>query len=707
MKRLLYFSRDIYNTLAFAGVDSSLSSDQRKTVLVTNQVLLAAVAVNFFAFVFYFFSGLSLSSLVNMLTAIIFMSGIYYNYQHKFRLTRMVCVVGINFYLIVISIVEGSGAGEYLFYFPAFISITFMVRIYKDYSELVMTYAATIVAAFLCIYFIPHSTGLQVIAEKALQHLYTSRLIIATALTVYISFLILRVNRDNENLILEEKRFSDSIYNTSLDGVFIINAVTGIIEDCNQRTIQLFDITDKKEIIGTDLSSWFQEKNAKSLLHTYEINAGSWQSELTIRTKKDKLFYAYASAVAFIYRNIRYLKISILDMTNLKSTEFELIKAKEKAESAAKMKTRFLSNMSHELRTPLNGIIGSSNLLLGEDYLPTQKPQLDILQYSSQHMLTLINDILDYTKMEAGKMELAKAPVNMLQFVGRVISQFSAQVEAKGLDFKVSIDPELNIELLTDETRLHQVLSNLLSNAIKFTHHGTITCITRRVMASSTNASVQFVVGDTGIGIPENKRKEIFESFTQADLETTRKYGGTGLGLTITKELLEVFNSELILKSEEGKGSEFTFTLELPVNENRKVNIGGKGDKVLTSLAGIRVLVAEDNEVNMTVIKRFLEKWGAEISEAENGKIAVNLFKKGGYDLLLFDLEMPEMDGASALKEVRKVDNDVPIIAFTAAVYENMQIDLKEKGFTDFIQKPFRPDELHKKISAYVFAKRA
>ncbi len=707
MKRLLYFYRHMYHTLAFAGVNSSLSSDQRKTILLTNQILLAAVTVNFFAFAFYFFSELSLSCLVNMITAVIFMSGIYCNHRHEFRLARILCVLGINFYLIVISIVEGLGAGEWLFYFPTFVSIAFMVRISKDYSELVMTYAVTILAAFICIEFIPHDTGLQPIHGNALQRLYTSRLVIATLLTVYISVLILRVNRDNENQILEEKRFSDSIYNTSLDGVFIINAETGIIEDCNQRTIQLFDITEKKEIIGTGLSNWFQSRSAQSLLNKHKINEGSWQGELTIRTKKGKLFYAYASAVGFTYKNIQYRKISILDMTNLKSTEFELIKAKEKAESAAKMKTRFLSNMSHELRTPLNGIIGSSNLLLQEDHLLSQKPQLDILKYSSEHMLTLINDILDHTKMEAGKMELVKAPLNMQLFAGRVISQFSHQAEIKGLNFKTTIDPELNIELLTDETRLHQVLSNLLSNAIKFTHHGSITFIARKVMSSSTNVSVQFVIEDTGIGIPENKRKEIFESFTQADLETTRKYGGTGLGLTITKELLEVFNSELILKSEEGKGSQFVFTLDLPINENRKAYITGKTDKVLTSLRGVRVLVAEDNKVNMAVIKRFLEKWGVEISEAENGKIAVNLFTKGGYDLLLFDLEMPEMDGASALKEVRKVDNDVPIIAFTAAVYDNMQIDLKEKGFTDFIQKPFRPDELHKKISSYISAKRA
>ncbi|HEY1870683.1 MAG TPA: histidine kinase dimerization/phospho-acceptor domain-containing protein [Chitinophagaceae bacterium] len=377
MKRLFYVSRGIYNTLAFAGVDSSLSPDQRKTILLTNQILLAAIAVNFFAFVFYFFSELSLSCLVNMITAVIFMSGIYCNHRHDFRLARILCVLGINFYLIVISIVEGLSAGEWLFYFPTFVAIAFMVRISKDYSELVMTYAVTILAAFFCIEFIPHNTGLQPIQGVALEHLYTSRLVIATLLTVYISVLILRVNRDNENRILDEKRFSDSIYNTSLDGVFIINSGTGIIEDCNQRTMQLFEIADKKEIIGTDLASWFQMKERESLLPGREMNTGSWQRELTIRSKKGKLFYAYASAVAFTYRDIRYRKISVMDMTNLKSTEFELIKAKEKAESATKMKTRFLSNMSHELRTPLNGIIGSSNLLLQEEYLPSQKPQLD------------------------------------------------------------------------------------------------------------------------------------------------------------------------------------------------------------------------------------------------------------------------------------------------------------------------------------------
>jgi CheY-like chemotaxis protein len=226
-------------------------------------------------------------------------------------------------------------------------------------------------------------------------------------------------------------------------------------------------------------------------------------------------------------------------------------------------------------------------------------------------------------------------------------------------------------------------------------------------MASSSKITMQFVVQDTGIGVPENKRKEIFESFTQANLETTRKYGGTGLGLTITKELLQVFNTELLLESEEGKGSKFSFKLELPVSGSRKVYIPDKSGKTLPELKGIKILVAEDNAVNLTILKRFLLKWGIEITEAENGKLAVDKFSKGAYDLLLFDLEMPEMDGAEALREVRKICDQVPVMAFTAAVYENMQADLKEKGFTDYIHKPFRPDDLHQKIAMYALPNRA
>ena len=255
---------------------------------------------------------------------------------------------------------------------------------------------------------------------------------------------------------------------------------------------------------------------------------------------------------------------------------------------------------------------------------------------------------------------------------------------------------------MTDETRLNQVFSNLLSNAIKFTHHGEITLVARKVFSTSQKATIQFMVKDTGIGIPANKQQEIFESFTQADVNTTRKYGGTGLGLSITKKLVNLFHGDLMLESEEGKGSTFHFTLKLDINENRKMYINEDKVKKLTELNGVRVLIAEDNMVNMSIAKRFLTKWGIDVKEAYNGKEAVDLFSKNEFDLVLIDLEMPEMDGVTALGEIKKINPSIPAIAFTAAVYDNMRADLLQKGFKEFVPKPFRPEDLHSKIATLI-----
>jgi CheY-like chemotaxis protein len=210
------------------------------------------------------------------------------------------------------------------------------------------------------------------------------------------------------------------------------------------------------------------------------------------------------------------------------------------------------------------------------------------------------------------------------------------------------------------------------------------------------------MVKDTGIGIPANKQQEIFESFTQADTDTTRKYGGTGLGLAITKKLVSLFAGELMLDSREGLGSTFYFSAELEINENAKQYINDEKVKKLPSFGKIRVLMAEDNAVNMSVARKLMNKWGIEVHEAVNGREAVEKFRKGVYELVLIDLEMPEMDGVTALSEIRKVDQDIPAIAFTAAVYEDMRADLMKKGFMEVVPKPFRPEELHRKISMLI-----
>jgi signal transduction histidine kinase/CheY-like chemotaxis protein len=434
-------------------------------------------------------------------------------------------------------------------------------------------------------------------------------------------------------------------------------------------------------------------------------HSNSWQGELALTSKKDNTVFAFVNVVSFFDNSRHFWKISVLDISEIKMTQFELMKAKQKAETASKAKSRFLSNMSHELRTPLNGIIGASNLLMQEQYLPEQISHLEILKYSSEHMMVLINEILDFNKIESGRFELENVPVNMRAFLRKLETQFSVQAHGKGLLFLLDIDENLESEFLTDETRLNQVLSNLLSNAIKFTHKGGITLGARKVSSTSKKSLIQFMVQDTGIGIPAHKQQEVFDSFTQADTDTTRKYGGTGLGLAISKKLVSLFSGDLLLQSEEGKGSTFYFTLELEINENAKMYINDEKVKQLPAFNALRVLIAEDNHVNMSVARKFLTKWGIEVHEAINGLEAVEKFRCGHFDLVLIDLEMPEMDGITALAEIRKVHPSVPAIAFTAAVYEDMRIDLIKKGFMEVVPKPFRPEDLHNKIQKLLLSR--
>lgn len=709
-QKLLHIAWSIYQDIIFTGTNEGISRDQEKKIIRFNQFIILALLVNCFSVGIYIYHKLYISGLINVTSAYLFLLAYYFNFRRKLEAGRILSVININLYLIIISQVEGLRSGGYLLYFPYFLALTFVVSIRRNFRELLLVCGITLVSLLVCILGNPQVNDIQIIKESMYATLYNSNLFVSLAATIFFSYAILRLNKENEVAILQEKKFGDTIFNTSLDGVFIIYNESNTIANCNHRALELFEAASTDEMDGTPVSSWFSEDHVRhfSSIEQSVENSKNWQGELTFNTRKGKKIYGYVSVVPFSYKGVRYTKISILDISEVKITEFALMKAKQKAEEASKIKSRFLSNMSHELRTPLNGIIGASNLLLHENYLEQQKPHLDILKYSSEHMMLLINDILDYNKIEAGKLELEAAPVNIKELATRIKAQFAPQVINKGLHFYTEIDDGLDVEVITDQTRLNQVLSNLLSNAIKFTKDGSICLIVKRLFASSSNVTIQFMVVDTGIGIPKEKQKEIFASFTQADVDTTRKYGGTGLGLSISRELVHMFNSELVVDSTPGKGSVFQFTTEWKINMHRKLYINEDKAKDLRQLDGTRILLAEDNPVNMAIAKRFLVKWGVVLTEAVNGKLAVDAFKTGSFDLVLLDLEMPEMDGATALKEIKKLNPEIPILAFTAAAYDNMLADLLQKGFIDFIPKPFRPEDLHNKISFHLErAKRA
>ena len=704
---LILAARSFYEDVIYSGLREDYSPSRQRKMIRFNQFILLTLIANFVSVISYFSYGLYISALINLSAAYFFILAFHLNQRKKFELARILSIVNLNLYLVIMNYVEGLRAGEYLFYFPYFLVMTFIISFKRNFRELTFVYVFTIISVAFCFKMSPQENHYQVHILNMFNELYTRSLTISLLLTTFFSYAILRINRNNETTILKEKQFVDTIYNTSLDGVFILDSEKLVITDCNNRAIELLEIGNKKDIVGSPMDSLFTREHIKLFKSIEESLAGddltkSWQGELSFNSRKDNTVFAFVSVVSFSDNNSHFWKISILDLSEIKMTQFELMKAKQKAEVASQAKSRFLSNMSHELRTPLNGIIGASNLLLQEDYLPEQKSHLDILKFSSEHMMILINEILDFNKIEAGKFELESLPVDIKAFLRKLEAQFSVQAQVKGLSFIAIIDDQLEAEFLTDKTRLNQIFSNLLSNALKFTQTGCITLAARKVAGTSKTSSVQFLVQDTGIGIPAGKQQEIFDSFTQADTDTTRKYGGTGLGLAISKKLVSLFSGDLLLSSEEGKGSTFHFTVELKINENRKLYIDEEKVKQLSVFKNLRILIAEDNAANMSIARRFLTKWGIEVHEAVNGKEAVAKFSEGSFDLILIDLEMPEMDGITALAEIRKLNQVIPAIAFTAAVYDNMRADLITKGFRDVVSKPFRPEDLHTKICRLV-----
>ncbi|HEY4109814.1 ATP-binding protein [Puia sp.] len=698
-----------YEDIVYSGLRDDYSPAKRKKTIRFNQFILLILFAHFVCVVSYFCFGLYISALINLSAAYFFIVAYHLNLRRQFQLARLLSVLNLNAYLAVMNYMEGLKAGEYLFFFPYFLIMTFIISFTRSIRELIFAYLMTVCCLAFCYYQCPQENHYQVHITGMFDRLYDSNLVLSLLLTTFFSIAIVRINRNNEEAILKEKQFVDTIYNTSLDGVIILDAEALIINDCNNRAVQLLEIEDKRQIVGAPMDSLFTKEHIR-LFRNIEMkpegdSTNRWQGELALTSKKDNTVFAFVNVVSFFDNNRHFWKISILDISEIKMTQFELMKAKQKAETASKAKSRFLSNMSHELRTPLNGIIGASNLLMQEQYLPEQVSHLEILKFSSEHMMVLINEILDFNKIESGRFELENVPVNMRAFLRKLETQFSVQAHTKGLLFLVDVDENLETEFLTDETRLNQVLSNLLSNAIKFTHTGGITLGARKISSTSKKSMIQFMVQDTGIGIPAHKQQEVFDSFTQADTDTTRKYGGTGLGLAISKKLVSLFSGELQLRSEEAKGSTFYFTIELEINENAKMYINDEKVKHLPVFDHLRVLIAEDNIVNMRVARKFLTKWGIEVHEAVNGLEAVEKFRRGTFDLVLIDLEMPEMDGITALAEIRKVHPSIPAIAFTAAVYEDMRIDLMKKGFMEVVPKPFRPEDLHNKIQKLILSR--
>ena len=373
----------------------------------------------------------------------------------------------------------------------------------------------------------------------------------------------------------------------------------------------------------------------------------------------------------------------------------EMREQKEKAEKSEAFKQQFLANMSHEIRTPMNAVMGMTNLVLDTKLEEKQKFYLTGIQKSSENLLHIINDILDLSKIEAGKMELEEIDFSITDVVDQVKQTIQHKADEKGLELIVTIDSDVTNVVLGDPTRLNQVLINLANNAIKFTEKGSV-----NIIVSSIEKGIRFSVNDTGIGIPKEKLQTIFENFSQANASDTRKYGGTGLGLSISKQLVELMGSRIAIESIEGSGTTFSFNLKFKEGSVEKLEERLAIEKSVDGsiLDGLKILVTDDNEYNRIVARdTLMSKAKVEVHEAENGAEAVNLVSKMDFDVILMDVQMPVMNGYFATKAIRAMNNskkDTPIIALTASV---LRLDLDKctkAGMNSYIPKPFKPQDL-------------
>ena len=692
-----YFTKgkETSNSLINAGL-------KKKVQLLSNQKNILNLTI-FFYFINSlnnYFSEFHYSQSITFTCFLIFIGLRFSINQRNFYRVRNMYMILTCMSMCSLCFIEGFVSGNYFFFFD-FVIVSSFLYDYKETKQLISGLCLIISSVFVIFLFTPEHSVLEPISEASEGFYFKCNLLTTALLICLLSFILLRQNYFNAKRMMGKQKFLDAIYNTSFDAVFIVNTKTFTIDNCNDQSFKIFDV-DSASFADKPIDSFFKgDVEFKEFKSAVRSKSQTWKGELICHTKTGFEFVGLVSVVPFMVGEEVFKKINVLDITSFKKVQNELIRAKEKSENAMNTKSQFLSHMSHELRTPLNGIIGTANLLMNEENMPEQKEYLSVLKNSSEHMLHLVNDVLDYSKIEAQMMKIEKVTFNAKDFFAKIKGMFINQFNAKGVALKMDIDEALFRNFKGDETKLNQVLCNLISNSLKFTETGAVILTAKLIKSSSRKAFVNISVADTGIGISKKHVDVIFQSFTQGDKSTTRKFGGTGLGLAISKSIVELLKGDLKVSSKIGSGSEFYFTIPLEVDLNNKQFVDVQTLKTLKMLDNMNVLIAEDNSINMMIVRKFLNKWSIIPTEALNGKEALQKFDKAIHDVLLIDLEMPEMDGYETIAEIRRTNKDIPVIAFTAAVYDNIHADLLSHGFTDYIQKPFRPEDLHRKIAQY------
>lgn len=491
--------------------------------------------------------------------------------------------------------------------------------------------------------------------------------------------------------------------------IMSIADVAGNIVYANQRFKDISGYADA-ELIGQShrlLKSGAHDQAFYARLWDTLAAGRTWSGEICNRARDGSLYWVLETIAPMLDDNgepYQYVSIGA-DITQSKLHETQLMAAKEEAEAANRAKSEFLANMSHEIRTPMNGVLGMLDLTLDTELGREQREYLGLAYSSANALLGILNDILDFSKIEAGRLDVHLEPIDPVPLACELARLFETRCNEKGLAFSIELEPGFSGSVVADPARLRQVLTNLLSNALKFTDHGRMGLVLRREAQH-----VRFLVRDTGIGIPLEIQSVIFEAFTQADGSITKRFGGTGLGLTISRRLVELMGGELVVRSAPEHGSEFSFCLALAPEPKEAASMPLDAQPASASPArGLRVLLAEDNPVNQKLAVSLLSRAGCEVEVVDNGAAAVQAVAQGGFDLVFMDMQMPVLDGIEATRRIRALpgaQGRVPIIALTANAYAEDQVHCLQAGMNAFVAKPIRREALLAAIEAVCTAPR-
>ena len=521
--------------------------------------------------------------------------------------------------------------------------------------------------------------------------------------------LVEKKQRKLDQRLRDQQFYTRSLIESNIDAIMTTDP-SGIIMDVNKQMEALTGCT-RDELIGAPFKDYFTDpQRAEAVIKRVLREKSVTDYELTARAHDGKQTVVSYNATTFYdrHRKLEGVFAAARDVTERKRFDAELQQAKATAESASRAKSDFLASMSHEIRTPMNAIMGIADLLAKTSLSTEQDKFVQIFRRAGDNLLNLINDILDLSKVEASQLELEQTGFSLNDYLEKVIGLVAPRAHEKGLTLVCEVAPSVSNDLVGDPTRLLQVLLNLLGNAIKFTNSGGVSLLVEQDPDSLVPIALRFTVSDTGIGIPGEKLGQVFERFTQADSSITRRFGGSGLGLTISKRLVELMGGRIWVVSEVGKGSVFSFVVpfEIWAACNRPVARVPVGMGLELPLPALRILLAEDSPDNCTITMAYLEDTPYRVEIAETGAIACEMFAAGHYDLVLMDRQMPVMDGLTATRTIRAWEraNDrptTPIIALTASALKGDREMCLAAGCTAFLTKPIKQEALLQAIKEH------